>query len=1756
NGWTVLIVAFALNLIVPVIAFVTHLLHRKQAEKAKAVLAKEAADLEASEGAGAKYKYVSSSVPFSLANTNATSVDYIAGDPPSVGWVQLVCYCLAVSFALSCAMLIPSFPINEKAFELTRLSTVQLSDTSYAVESAATTPLPASTRYLSIQGAFCEMSATILAPTGVSVLTLNYTISFDMEAKKMFDTVSGSKTIGCDCDNSVCRMVPDQSDNGLTDLVYFPWFQDADEDLIRPLVADTDPHEFTLRATFELSSSYVSATPVSPIPHLSFLAHYSYIEHVIDLVNVLVFALDLLVIFVWGYLTRKVEHKLPERSLISVILFVNFIATFPFMFVTKFFFPTSVSLHQVYLFCHAWQACSSGIWLLCLLFALDMQRKRVFGCRFYLVKLTLGAVVLSLYLWVYYSTLPYQWILMLNFFLAILVSTIFRGVMIDVRNKLRYQCYVSTRPEQLTARLLYVVAIAVTYVFFFVALTADPVPRVEAYLPKTVHLTDMSIQVMIRTATWILVIIFLPPSFSAPQVYYMRAKTSLPRLTDGSMHDFEMASLKQAVHSRGLFHSASNYAGWKAPRAFCVETACTAYNQSVAVYDEVVANAETGGYDIPSHAHFAADGLEFVAELFDRDTDTYGWVLKGEKKIMVVFRGTKSGQNAVTDLKYRFCVPTWATDETEGGLLDKTRVHTGFWEAYVTVRDDLKRILHELVQDMGEVQVYLTGHSLGGALATLAAFDLVTDNTFHLDEEVVLYTLGAPRVGNHIFATIFNKHVPNAYRICADGDAVVGAPKRSIQLAYFAKSLCYKHIGTAVLLSTRAKGVFMINPNIVERAFMAEFRNNVLAHLPPTYRHLLNKGVMYTMKPESVRENEATPFLYRRQSGCAVGNCECFPILFECSPLARDGLGECALSHTGWIVLIVAIALNLVVPVVAFLIHLVHKKSAKEVTGREDHVQTDLEATSGQRKYMINLAQFRTIVPDTVFGLDQAPKIFMETMNKGWVQSLCYGLVLAFILAMALLIPPFKMDESLYPLTRDTTVRLNRSAYRIASHSDTSVPPGIRYISIQGDFCGNASSALLDPNGKTALNVSYEVSFTIDSNSIFDNIHGHKVIGCVCVAAACRIDDEQSDDGYAPLVYFPWYQDALHPLDLQAQPHSFALSGVFQVESKFNRAATVHPIPHLAFIAHHSYIERITGLVDLGVFVTDVAALLAWIGLTRAANVLPERRLMFVMLVVNFLGSFPVLFVAQKLDPTASWQDTYFFMHAWSACASGIWLLCLLFALDMQRKRVFGCRFYLVKLTLGAVVLTSYMFLFYSATLPTQWIQLTNFFLAILVGSIFRGVMVDVRNKLRYASYADSRPQQLTARFLYTIALAVSYVFFFVALFADPVPRVTNYLPKTALLTDTAIQVITRSATWVLVIIFLPPLAVDPSVYYTRAASALPRLTHASNREFELAHLKQATHSGGTTTTPTYHLSTLSWQAPQAFCVETACAMYNQAIGVYDEPVLNKATGRYDMASLEHFHQDGLEFVAEVFDKATDTYGWVSRGDKRVVVTFRGTQSAANTVTDLKYFFAVPTWECHDKPDLDKTRVHVGFWTAYITVQHQLKTILRDTLQDMGDVQIYFTGILGGALATLAAFDIATDATFVLKEEVVLYSFGAPRVGNHVFARAFKEYVPNAYRVCNDGDAIVGAPKRSVQLAYFVKSLCYKHVGKAVLLSTRAQGVFVIEPNIVEMAFMAEFRYNALAHLGGGYQTMLEKGIKYTMQPKNTATGEKAPLLK
>lgn len=109
-------------------------------------------------------------------------------------------------------------------------------------------------------------------------------------------------------------------------------------------------------------------------------------------------------------------------------------------------------------------------------------------------------------------------------------------------------------------------------------------------------------------------------------------------------------------------------------------------------------------------------------------------------------------------------------------------VHNGFRLAYEQVKDGLAGQLRALAPR----SLWLAGHSLGGALATLAAADLAT--TADLGPKIGgLYTFGSPRVGNQPF--VDGLAVPH-WRMANGQDEVPEVPPEM--------PLPYRHHGLAV----------------------------------------------------------------------------------------------------------------------------------------------------------------------------------------------------------------------------------------------------------------------------------------------------------------------------------------------------------------------------------------------------------------------------------------------------------------------------------------------------------------------------------------------------------------------------------------------------------------------------------------------------------------------------------------------------------------------------------------------------------------------------------------------------------------------------------------------------------------------------------------------------------------------------------------------------------------------------------------------
>lgn len=109
-------------------------------------------------------------------------------------------------------------------------------------------------------------------------------------------------------------------------------------------------------------------------------------------------------------------------------------------------------------------------------------------------------------------------------------------------------------------------------------------------------------------------------------------------------------------------------------------------------------------------------------------------------------------------------------------------IHEGFYDAYASIKNDLFVYLY----DFG-LPIFVTGHSLGGALATLLTAEIMDKQDFDS-----CYTFGSPRVGDSTFAEALDGK--RIYRVINNSDIVTTVPT-SIP------NTDYKHCGKTKLLN-------------------------------------------------------------------------------------------------------------------------------------------------------------------------------------------------------------------------------------------------------------------------------------------------------------------------------------------------------------------------------------------------------------------------------------------------------------------------------------------------------------------------------------------------------------------------------------------------------------------------------------------------------------------------------------------------------------------------------------------------------------------------------------------------------------------------------------------------------------------------------------------------------------------------------------------------------------------------------------------
>ncbi|KAI3469889.1 hypothetical protein Pfo_026552 [Paulownia fortunei] len=188
------------------------------------------------------------------------------------------------------------------------------------------------------------------------------------------------------------------------------------------------------------------------------------------------------------------------------------------------------------------------------------------------------------------------------------------------------------------------------------------------------------------------------------------------------------------------------------------------------------------------HPTFIKSEFEKICFLDNAETDTQVaiWRDLERKRLVIAFRGTEQSRwkDLRTDL---MLVPAGLNPERIGGDFKKeVQVHSGFLSAYDSVRTRLISLIKQAIGHRGDSlellpkwHIYVTGHSLGGALATLLALELSSSQLAkHGAISVTMYNFGSPRVGNRRFAEVYNEQkVKDSWRVVNHRDIIPTVPR-------------------------------------------------------------------------------------------------------------------------------------------------------------------------------------------------------------------------------------------------------------------------------------------------------------------------------------------------------------------------------------------------------------------------------------------------------------------------------------------------------------------------------------------------------------------------------------------------------------------------------------------------------------------------------------------------------------------------------------------------------------------------------------------------------------------------------------------------------------------------------------------------------------------------------------------------------------------------------------------------------------------
>ena len=161
----------------------------------------------------------------------------------------------------------------------------------------------------------------------------------------------------------------------------------------------------------------------------------------------------------------------------------------------------------------------------------------------------------------------------------------------------------------------------------------------------------------------------------------------------------------------------------------------------------------------------------FSASVFSSTVCGYAGLDSAAARIVLAFQGSMTYSQLWEELRHDSALPVNASSSS---LL----VNQYFYTAAIALLPDVAAAVSNLSAAQPDYAIYLTGHSLGGALAAMLPFLLLTTSppVSPPPPPFVLYTFGQPRLGNRAFAVQLASLLPALYRVVHWRDVIPHLP--------------------------------------------------------------------------------------------------------------------------------------------------------------------------------------------------------------------------------------------------------------------------------------------------------------------------------------------------------------------------------------------------------------------------------------------------------------------------------------------------------------------------------------------------------------------------------------------------------------------------------------------------------------------------------------------------------------------------------------------------------------------------------------------------------------------------------------------------------------------------------------------------------------------------------------------------------------------------------------------------------------------